>query len=764
MKRVLLFLFLTALYCQAGTLPDILKQQNPVQTEITALRELTDHLQQLYGKAPRLLDAPQKGICIEVKADRSMKPEAWRITRNNNRITVSGGLPQGVLYGVYELLERFAGIYWLTPLYTHIPENGKLSVPEKTDISGIPSFAWRGIFVFPTKQEHKLKFFLRNRENIFFEFRLADSFRKQYGIRQALGSPAPLNTLYHYSKKWDFEQFKDAFSMTADGKRIRSIDVFGPGQICFTSPKARNQFIKQLREYIAVDSAKYGEFAPKIYNISINDTTTICHCPDCVRQTEYYGSNSGVMLEFVNCIADNIAKDHPDITIQTSCYLTFELPPKHKIKPARNAAVRCSLSPMGISKMNHMLPLTHPNNKIAKDILDSWCRLGRIQIWDYWFYWGQNEYKAGGTVNIDTIVENLKYYHQKNAEWVFSECEAPVVTSFQSLKVWMGYQLKNNVSLDPEKLRNIFFNAYYGPAAHAMRKLYDLIVEKQAPYVPANDVSFQDKRFFEETEKILQTAIKAAGKNETYLLHIAQEQTALDIAFFRKFPGPGNTVREARLKKNWRTFIEWENDTYAYKRMIRTMNDSMKTFFVKPVPEKEKEMVIRHPLPDQLKGRKGFEFAGKDFTGPRNKGLARYGALKFHQDPEALEGMAIGIDFADQFAPAPFRKNQKSLEMGIQSRHLKQSLLTRKIQLDQLPQDEKFHLYYLGRINMTPQTLIWLHYSWYIQQEFYEYYREGKNNTFDVYVSLKYTGNAFVKGSKKKDMILCDRILLLEPK
>ena len=98
--------------------------------------------------------------------------------------------------------------------------------------------------------------------------------------------------------------------------------------------------------------------------------------------------------------------------------------------------------------------------------------------------------------------------------------------------------------------------------------------------------------------------------------------------------------------------------------------------------------------------------------------------------------------------------------MGVHASDLKKPLCKFKLQENEIPQDEKYHLYHLGRASVTPRTLIWFHWTWLIQVNISSVYIADSDNEWDVYVSLKLTGEPYVKGSKSEAGVYCDRVIL----
>ena len=76
-----------------------------------------------------------------------------------------------------------------------------------------------------------------------------------------------------------------------------------------------------------------------------------------------------------------------------------------------------------------------------------------------------------------------------------------------------------------------------------------------------------------------------------------------------------------------------------------------------------------------------------------------------------------------------------------------------------LPQDEKFHFYYLGRVKFAASALLWVHQSWYMGVALKDLASADPAEECDVYVSLKVQGPSYVKNSNRPDDIALDRVV-----
>ncbi len=101
------------------------------------------------------------------------------------------------------------------------------------------------------------------------------------------------------------------------------------------------------------------------------------------------------------------------------------------------------------------------------------------------------------------------------------------------------------------------------------------------------------------------------------------------------------------------------------------------------------------------------------------------------------------------------------LTAGFQDRSVMKGFHSYEFKRDKLPQDEKYHFHRIGTVELHVHSLFWMHRTWYIQHDFSNFFRRGENNQYEVYVSVKFTGPAYVKGSTKENAISIDRFLLV---
>ncbi len=739
-----------------------------------AVKELAEHLEKTLGHkipcavepATTAKDAIYLGhtkFAASNKIDFSAFPqEGWLIKECNGAIILGGHSIHGNLYAVYEFLERFADIDWFDENTTYIPSLKEIIIPAKTELRGAPSVRYRGIFTYKTYDNHVNIFKARNRENIFWE--KPKSQIHEIGFRPVLGRPRPLNTFNFYVQDWPKEGFEQFYSQNINGKRERPKNEYGPGQICFSNKECQDKFAKQMIEYIKKDREESPTEYPLLYNLSANDCKDTCYCDACQALAKKYGAQSGAMMTFVNAVAQQVEKVFPDITIQTSAYMLFEEAPTG-IGVNKNVAVRNSLYPPGTG-MDTMRSINDPTNKRTLGELQKWSNLGRIQIWNYWVCYGDPTQANSCIVNIDAIYDNLKTYHRLGADYIFTECEYPDTTTFHPLRVWFGYRILNDVNADKEKLLQRFFSKYYGPAAPFMREYYDYLCKRQpeAKRLEGRSLftkSYIDYDFFVKCHPLIAKARDAVKDDPLRTCHVLNEAVPLEIATLMFAPKAENGIPTKeillnRLRPDWNMVLDYyyaKQPTFVYGRKT-TVYQAVNDFIAMMEPPKSG---AKYPVPPEADGKTVYEVAYDGFN--KLGEMSRYG-LRLVDDPESPTGkaMRIGKEARDG---EDFHKDK--LTAGFQDRSIMQGFHSYEFKRDKLPQDEKYHFVNIGTVELHVASLFWMHRTWFIQQDFSRYFRRGENNKYDVWVSVKFVGPAYVKGSTKENAISIDRFLLIRP-
>ena len=473
--------------------------------------------------------------------------EEWVQRSVGERLVIAGGTPRATAYGVFDFLERYAGVCHLAVDTEIVPSHPTLRLPS-LDKRTKPAFLSRSVYDPVTAPKPETLFSIWNMENR----RVADVVPfKEFRARQV---PPHVHTFgkYFITSKEFSATHPEYFSMDQKGQRMTD-DKGSPGlwnQLCATNPDVRRITLERALRFIADEraaAAKSGLAPAKIIEISQNDNTAhLCLCGPCKAVSEREGSESGLLLDFINEIARGIAKEYPDMLVQTYAYNFTLLSPRH-IRPEPNVLIKWCDN-YGRSEFSHAL--TDEENAHMRQGLEDWSAITRqLAVWDYG---KRNVLHAPGfyapQVNISTIQPDLAFMHDQHVVAYVSESEGYVPSehpygddfhSFHTLQAWLYYKMLQDPTRPLEPLLDTYFAGYYGAAAAPMRDLLRYMERRQSETkgqiqnVPRHGLAnlWLDAPYFAETGRLLDAAEKAAANDPRSLAHVKYERIPVDSAF-----------------------------------------------------------------------------------------------------------------------------------------------------------------------------------------------------------------------------------------
>lgn len=385
-------------------------------------------------------------------------PEDLRIIVRNNNIVIAGGRPRGTLYGVYTFLEDYLGIRFLTAEHIHVPDIGKWRLIGPLDRFYHPPFMyrkmWRGeIEKYPA-------FATRLRVN-------ADITDPNLG-----GAPKFENINHTFFRQVPMKKYArehpEYYSLVG-GKRKILFEKRGFAfmQLCLTNPDVLRIVTDAVLAQLKADPNK-----PNI-SVSQNDGGHYCHCPNCAAIDSREGSQAGSLLAFVNKVADEVAKQYPDVLVGTLAYGYTRKPPE-TIKPRPN--VQIQLCSSGCCQIH---PIDDPNCSINVEFCRNMAKWGNIckniSIWNY-----NANYSAYllPWPNLHVIGPNVKYFAANNTKAIFMQTPSGLGSNFSDLRNYITAKMIWDPSQSGQQLMDEFLRLHYGKAEPAIRRYLDLIRHK----------------------------------------------------------------------------------------------------------------------------------------------------------------------------------------------------------------------------------------------------------------------------------------------
>ncbi len=682
----------------------------------------------------------------------AMENREWYVKAEKNRMYIAGGTQTGTLYGLYIFLEEKLGVRYLSPEVERVPQKADVSLDDFV-LSGKPAWGsnhnYHDYFQLRTGEPGKTMVELYEIKHRSGE-RWEDSKYDRKISMKALGG----HSFFRYlpPDKY-FKDHPEYYSMNEDGKRA----YLPSGQLCLSNSAVKELVIRQLHAWIAEDkAANPGDYA-LVYDFSQEDNSNyICKCPECIAVTKKYGGEIGLVLEFVNDMAKSIEDKYPDIRIKTFAYVSTEKPVEG-IRPAGNVIVQyCDL----YSKSNRLKPLTDPENKERYQLLADWAaQTNHLSLWDYWNMGaGENP-----EILIDAMAQDIRLFKKLGVKYLFNECEIGTYSlgllpqSFIWLQYYVSYKLMENPDSELEPIVEDFMNAYYGAAAPAMKEylagLRKAIGENTPTFsqIQNYQMTYVTPAFLVRSRNQLRKALAAADTDEIRQ-SVKNELNVIDYALIREsgkaaIPGIDRSAVIAEYRVNMLSYAAATrliNDDYR-EEAKKAIEDECETFnlkFADLPPGIAKDAEIRY-------------FAHPHFP-------YDYQDAKRAHDPESTMKISLG------YLPDDQSKHQLPWAMGVYEPTTKASI-DKKLQ--SVPQDEKYHWVKVGNIKIGPQTRLWGHGSWhmaiYLRNAFVaaDGIAETDNpNYYDVWVSIRFQGRAYVKNSTKPNAVYIDRVVLVPNK
>ena len=490
------------------------------------LRYAAEEFSRLFGnKRIETYDAATSSLpqspCVRMFSDLSIESELFDITAAKDLI-ICGGSSRAVLYGVYGLAEKLLGY---NPFTDDLSDTPKKQISVHTELTGFhfsqkPFFGYRYPLWYYTRDQ---KLNAKLSVNAVFSGKMDDNVGGS--ILYAGSMVHTFSELVPPSQY--FEQHPEYFSMDVNGKRIGE-----RSQLCLSNPEVLKIVIGAVKKRLTETPGA------QIVSVSQNDNFNYCHCPACRALDEKYGGPQGSILTFVNAVAREIAKEFPNVQVDTLAYQYSRRPPVG-LKPEKNVIIRlCSIEGCG----NHSLddPNCPQNQAFAQDLKD-WSKLtDNLFIWDYTTNFINYLFPYP---NLYTIYRNMRFFADCKVKGILSQgVHNSLDGEFGELKTY----LLSKLMIDPYMsfgsyidLIEKFMRDWYGPGYTFLFRYFEYLsaeignnhfhcYSKSDEILPAkNDCSgCPDLSFYRNAENLFDLAAEKA-ETDTQRLHIEKSKIHL---------------------------------------------------------------------------------------------------------------------------------------------------------------------------------------------------------------------------------------------
>jgi hypothetical protein len=255
--------------------------------------------------------------------------------------------------------------------------------------------------------------------------------------------------------------------------------------------------------------------------------TRICECDKCFdKATRERGSNgllSDYVWEYVNNIAIEIEKTHPDKKIIGGAYSTYFLPPEdidhlnsnvqvHLVNARRRFFDATELKKYNFSKDERI------------EIARKWSDLAEGDIINFMNFGG-----AANTPNVFAEdIKAMQNYFIGEDMWVPHEKGGLAQKGFYHLNYYIGAKLWWEPDLDIDQLLNEYYTLFYGPAAEEMKTFINYFEVHQQNFGPEEHL---DK--LEMAIKLFDEAKKCVEENTIYAQRLQMFEKGMEKYRFR---------------------------------------------------------------------------------------------------------------------------------------------------------------------------------------------------------------------------------------
>lgn len=378
------------------------------------------------------------------------------VKTDGEAVILDGHPARGVLYAVYDYLERDCGVRWWTSTVSHYPKLRELPMPAER--RSAPSFVYREAYYLDGFDP---VFKVRCRVNHTSIGHYEPATKDHRFIPPELGGD---HRLYYYEGRHSayhsfFEvlppekYFKDhpEWYSLVDGKRV-------PRQLCLTNAEMEREYVGETLRRLRTSPES------SFIQVSQNDLIAPCTCARCrAVEAEEGGAHSGPVLRFVNRVAAAVGREFPNVMVDTFAYQYTRKAPT-MTRPASNVTVRLCNIECAFNRpfADHCGP--EENVAFVRDLRD-WTKIaaGHLFIWNY-----VTDFISFMMPhpNHHTIADNLRFFRDAGAIGVFEQgdvcCSAG---EFAPLRFWLESHLLWDVDADASALRREFLTGYYGAAA-----------------------------------------------------------------------------------------------------------------------------------------------------------------------------------------------------------------------------------------------------------------------------------------------------------
>lgn len=386
------------------------------------------------------------------------------------------GQDYGTLYGVYGLMEELVEYEYYYKDTQYIKQTNEILLTDVTERAVVPDIANRAGGYGTMWAENDV--YNPNRWGVkiytnYFAFVNGSVFHNAF-------SYLPTDTYRTTHPKW--------YAISKGWITTTKLD-----QLCYTAQGDATEYALMVNAVVEVlKTVVKNNPNAKYVSLSGMDNDDVCACSTCKEKKNYYGSDAGAYILFVNDVdkafrewLNSQTEVKTDVSINVMAYLGYlNAPTKNISELTLRDGVSVTIAPIEISYAKDFTDATKTN-------FNNWAKLtNRLGFWLYDKTFGTtgDGISAGIVPYYSENGMQARYQYLKSigAEYVFVEGGSSTYgyqMSFSVLKMYLNSELAWNANADVDKLIDGFFTNMYGLGANDMRLYYDALTAHMADMV-----------------------------------------------------------------------------------------------------------------------------------------------------------------------------------------------------------------------------------------------------------------------------------------
>ena len=368
----------------------------------------------------------------------------------NDKLDISAYGEAGTLYGVYDFLRKYAGIEWYMAgeIGEEVPKMKTLSVKD-VQIARSPEYFFRTPYYFLFNRDPDSSIWYR---------------------RAGFGAPFPVEINHSFYRMNKYQKEHPEWFALLKGERDFNKSCEGHGNLCLSNKELLAQFIKEARDYFD----RYPDLG--VFPVMPNDWfNQVCECEECQKQVDKdkpdNGQFSNYVWNFVNEVAKEVRKTHPDKFIANCSYGKYGMVPD-RVKLEPNVAV------MITKARGHKFMELYRQR--TEDLPNQWKNVVKnLFVWEYYCWDSQQSHLSG----LPIFFPKWTAYDMKNLRGVmageFIDGGAGTRRDWKAVNPFLNsisYYITGKLYWDPEqdlnKLLDDYYFRFYGAGGADMKKFW----------------------------------------------------------------------------------------------------------------------------------------------------------------------------------------------------------------------------------------------------------------------------------------------------